>query len=1052
VNTNEPKSPNNISQQSRFSEGQKLAGCYGLKRRIAGTDELGIWLAHDEVLGKDVSLHFVPLALLGDPSAMVALRQEIKRTRQLIHPNILRVYDLVEDADWAAVSMDAFEGESLAARLLKLNGAGLDPDAIQAWVVELCHTLDDAHKINVVHRDVAPDNVFLSDDGKLFVTNFGISRFISDAVSRVSGNEGARLASVSPQQLDGAAPSRLDDIYSVGALLFQCLTGQPPFTGDDVAGQIRQAAAPSVSSIRSQGAANISATWQAVIADCLEKKAEARPQTASEIANRLASDGVAGASIAAPSGKVEKIVRTVDAAPVVTASKFVSQTVKAGAKATKNESPIAPAKPPAPSTSEDLKLGPEISSHQAPVRSRWTAIGFAMAAGLMAIGAVGYYINGQGGGKQGTPPKGGLTSSEPLEGLELRSISNKVEPPTLTERPVPRAPTPEVPELVGVTPPAAAPASPQPALLIAAAPVEVPAAKVAPANTAPPAPMSEEDRAVTEKGAALEKVKQAALAAEKLREDLAKQQALASAAVAEAQKALDLRTKSAGPAKRAVEDILAQRKKLEDEQKAAETAAEQARLLAAEKARVADVARKAMSELDGKNKEKLAAQEKAEADIEALQKMLAGKQQTAATAAKAATEAESARQEHLAAIKQSEQEVEMAKLAATEARRMREEAEAERRKLGQELAEMQKMMERKKQEIEDRLKKLEHPAVKPTSAAPVPEIKPLEKPSTPTPATKPASTSIPSPATTATPSPIAVLPKLAAPVPATPVVATVASKLATPSPVAPVPTQLAMKTDSDKLTITPAAPKAAPRDVGTENSLGMKFVPVGAVEFSVWQTRVKDFETFAKAVSLKSSAWKGPGFKQGPDHPVVNVTWVEAVAFCKWLTEMERKDGTMPAGQFYRLPTDLEWSQAVGLPEETGKTPEARDMGVADVYPWGSHWPPPPNTGNYTGEETGSDVAIKGYDDGYAWTSPVGSFPPNTLGLYDMGGNVWQWCMDAWNNDSKAKVLRGASWYNGALKLSLLSSCRVHASPDSSTDNYGFRIIRASESGKAGKK
>ena len=145
-------------------------------------------------------------------------------------------------------------------------------------------------------------------------------------------------------------------------------------------------------------------------------------------------------------------------------------------------------------------------------------------------------------------------------------------------------------------------------------------------------------------------------------------------------------------------------------------------------------------------------------------------------------------------------------------------------------------------------------------------------------------------------------------------------------------------------------------------------------------------------------------------------------------------------------------SKAVGLPEETGKTPEARDMGVSDVYPWGTQWPPPPNSGNYTGEETGSDVAIKGYDDGFAWTSPVGSFPPNKLGIYDMGGNVWQWCMDAWNNDSKAKVLRGASWYNGALKLSLLSSCRVHASPDSSTDNYGFRIVRVSESGRPARK
>jgi len=236
-------------------------------------------------------------------------------------------------------------------------------------------------------------------------------------------------------------------------------------------------------------------------------------------------------------------------------------------------------------------------------------------------------------------------------------------------------------------------------------------------------------------------------------------------------------------------------------------------------------------------------------------------------------------------------------------------------------------------------------------------------------------------------------------------------------------------------------PVAAP----SENSLGQRFVPVGNVEFCIWQTRVKDFEPFARAVGLKSVSWRSPGFKQGPDHPVVNVTWLEAIAFCRWLTDKEHKEGALPPNQFYRLPTDLEWSKAVGLPEEPQKTPAERDMVITDVYPWGIEWPPPPGAGNYTGEETGSDVAIKGYNDEFTWTSPVGSFKPNKYGLYDMGGNVWQWCMDSWNEKSTGKVLRGASWYNGARQLSLLSSCRVHAAPDSTTDNYGFRIVRASE-------
>lgn len=121
-------------------------------------------------------------------------------------------------------------------------------------------------------------------------------------------------------------------------------------------------------------------------------------------------------------------------------------------------------------------------------------------------------------------------------------------------------------------------------------------------------------------------------------------------------------------------------------------------------------------------------------------------------------------------------------------------------------------------------------------------------------------------------------------------------------------------------------------------------------------------------------------------------------------------------------------------------------MDVTGVYPWGQDWPPAKGTGNYIGEESDSEVAIPGYNDGFKWTSPVGSFRPNAYGLYDMGGNAWEWCMDWWNNDQKQKVLRGASWYNDGLKLSLLTSCRICSSPAKTTDNYGFRLVLVPES------
>ena len=240
------------------------------------------------------------------------------------------------------------------------------------------------------------------------------------------------------------------------------------------------------------------------------------------------------------------------------------------------------------------------------------------------------------------------------------------------------------------------------------------------------------------------------------------------------------------------------------------------------------------------------------------------------------------------------------------------------------------------------------------------------------------------------------------------------------------------------------APKPAP----TVNSLGMKFVPVGDVQFSVYLTTRKDFEAFATATHLKSQAWLNPGFKQEADHPIVNVTWREADAFCKWLTEKERGAGLLKANESYRLPTDLEWSKAVGLPAEKGATPEERDMGVPDVYPWGKEWPPPHDAGNYGGEESHTLIQIAQYNDGYRYTSPVGKFCVNAFGLYDMGGNVWQWTSDFWNSENRAKALRGASWDNG-VPLALLSSCRISGSPDTLHDTYGFRIVKATASEKS---
>jgi serine/threonine protein kinase/formylglycine-generating enzyme required for sulfatase activity len=253
-----------------------------------------------------------------------------------------------------------------------------------------------------------------------------------------------------------------------------------------------------------------------------------------------------------------------------------------------------------------------------------------------------------------------------------------------------------------------------------------------------------------------------------------------------------------------------------------------------------------------------------------------------------------------------------------------------------------------------------------------------------------------------------------------------------------------------------------------ENSLGMKFVavPQTGVLFSIWETRVKDFAAFVEGSGHQATGgmgslgekgwdrtgktWKDPGFEQTGEHPVCGVSWEDATAFCEWLTKEERKSGRISTEQVYRLPSDLEWSAAVGLEKESGSTPKERYPKVSDVevYPWGSGWPPPSGAGNYAGSEarTGSWPpkweTIKGYRDNYPRTSPVGSFAANKYGIYDMGGNVWEWCQDWWEEQHYNRVIRGASWKTFDPVRSLSRYRAVYA-PWVRADDTGFRCVLA---------
>ena len=185
-------------------------------------------------------------------------------------------------------------------------------------------------------------------------------------------------------------------------------------------------------------------------------------------------------------------------------------------------------------------------------------------------------------------------------------------------------------------------------------------------------------------------------------------------------------------------------------------------------------------------------------------------------------------------------------------------------------------------------------------------------------------------------------------------------------------------------------------------------------------------------------SWRDAGFPQGDDHPVVNITWNDAVAFCRWLSRKE--------GRTYRLPTEAEWEYACRAGTTTryhcGDDPESL-AGSAAIYDAESRRVFP-EWENY---------ALKARD-GYPFTAPVGSFPPNAFGLHDMHGNVWEWCSDHYNKDYYAvspendpqgpatggmQVRRGGAWHTWALYAR--SSFRNFNTPRSRYLNLGMRVV-----------
>lgn len=218
----------------RAAEGLLLGGRYELRSRLAVGGMGEVWLTRDLSLGRSVATKVLRPELAGDVRFVTQLRAEACTSAALSHPNIATLYDYGEDDDGAGyLVMELVSGQPLS-RLLARERT-LRAEALLPILAQAARALHAAHVLGVVHRDVKPSNILLTRDGRVKITDFGVSVSAGTAATDPHGTVLGTVHYLAPELVLGHPASPASDLYALGVVAFEAAIGRRPFTGDDVA-------------------------------------------------------------------------------------------------------------------------------------------------------------------------------------------------------------------------------------------------------------------------------------------------------------------------------------------------------------------------------------------------------------------------------------------------------------------------------------------------------------------------------------------------------------------------------------------------------------------------------------------------------------------------------------------------------------------------------------------------------------------------------------------------------------------------------------------------